>query len=91
MDSASYQAGQTKGQAQEKASSLMDKAGNAAPAQSAKESVQDVINKLDSRCRLRHKISSFGFIMVVFFACMFPVHVERGKSFSSKEVNKFLL
>ncbi|KAG6777532.1 hypothetical protein POTOM_017357 [Populus tomentosa] len=34
----SYQAGETKGQAQEKASNLMDGAGNAA--QSAKESVE---------------------------------------------------
>ncbi|KAJ6926679.1 hypothetical protein NC651_010941 [Populus alba x Populus x berolinensis] len=36
----SYQAGETKGQAQEKASNLMDRADNAA--QSAKESVQEV-------------------------------------------------
>ncbi|KAG5247471.1 late embryogenesis abundant protein [Salix suchowensis] len=35
----SYQAGEVKGQAQEKASTLMDRAGN--PAQSAKESVQE--------------------------------------------------
>ncbi|KAG5227098.1 stress-induced protein [Salix suchowensis] len=36
-DKMSYQAGQAKGQTQEKASTLMDKAGNAA--QSAKETV----------------------------------------------------
>ncbi|KAJ7974221.1 Stress-induced protein KIN2 [Quillaja saponaria] len=35
----SYQAGQAKGQTQEKASTMMDKAGNAA--QSAKESCQE--------------------------------------------------
>ncbi|KAJ6684477.1 LATE EMBRYOGENESIS ABUNDANT PROTEIN (LEA) FAMILY PROTEIN [Salix viminalis] len=37
-DKMSYQAGEAKGQTQEKASTLMDKAGNAA--QSAKETVQ---------------------------------------------------
>ena len=43
-ESASYRAGEAKGRAQEKGSQLLDKAGNAA--QSAKESLQDVINKL---------------------------------------------
>ncbi|CAN0916273.1 hypothetical protein LINGRAHAP2_LOCUS29630 [Linum grandiflorum] len=38
--STSFQAGEVKGQTQEKASSMMDKAGNAA--QSVKESAQDV-------------------------------------------------
>ncbi|KAK4367654.1 hypothetical protein RND71_011446 [Anisodus tanguticus] len=36
----SYQAGQAKGQAQEKGNQIMDKAGNAA--QSAKETMQEV-------------------------------------------------
>lgn len=39
-ESASYRAGEAKGQAQEKGSQLLDKASNAA--QSAKESVQEV-------------------------------------------------
>jgi uncharacterized protein YjbJ (UPF0337 family) len=38
----SYNAGQAKGQAQEKASNMMDKASNAA--QSAKESMQQVLS-----------------------------------------------
>lgn len=43
-ESASYRAGEAKGQAQEKGNQLMDKASNAA--QSAKESVQEVIPSL---------------------------------------------
>lgn len=39
--SASYRAGETKGQAQEKGNQLVDKASNVA--QSAKESIQEVI------------------------------------------------
>ncbi|CAI0451163.1 unnamed protein product [Linum tenue] len=46
MDSqkASFQAGETKGQAQEKASGMMEKAGNIA--QSVKDSIQDVSHYL---------------------------------------------
>ena len=45
----SYQAGEVKGQAQEKASTLMDRAGNAA--QSAKESVQEAGQQVGAKAQ----------------------------------------
>ncbi|CAN1255378.1 hypothetical protein LINPERPRIM_LOCUS8963 [Linum perenne] len=44
---ASYQAGQAKGQVQEKASGMMDKASNAA--QSTKESAQEVGSQMQAK------------------------------------------
>ncbi|XP_059452357.1 stress-induced protein KIN1-like [Corylus avellana] len=46
---ASYQAGQTKGQAEEKASGMMDKAGNAA--QGAKQSCQESGEQMKSKAQ----------------------------------------
>ncbi|KAJ7971159.1 stress-induced protein KIN2-like [Quillaja saponaria] len=46
---ASYHAGEAKGQTQEKASNLMDRAGNAA--QSAKESMQETGSQMQSKAQ----------------------------------------
>ncbi|KAJ6936357.1 hypothetical protein NC652_011159 [Populus alba x Populus x berolinensis] len=61
----SYQAGETKGQAQEKASNLMDGAGNAA--QSAKESVQEV-----------HILFLFNLIFYIFLENSFSPQWHNG-------------
>ncbi|KAL8471895.1 hypothetical protein ACS0TY_028570 [Phlomoides rotata] len=45
----SYQAGQAKGQAQEKGSQMMEKAGNAA--QSAKESMQEAGSQIQAKAQ----------------------------------------
>ncbi|CAN0916272.1 hypothetical protein LINGRAHAP2_LOCUS29630 [Linum grandiflorum] len=49
--STSFQAGEVKGQTQEKASSMMDKAGNAA--QSVKESAQDNVWQAGSQMQTK--------------------------------------
>ncbi|GFQ02764.1 hypothetical protein PHJA_002420300 [Phtheirospermum japonicum] len=59
----SYQAGQAKGQAQEKGNQLMDKASNVA--QSAKESMQQVIFRLDYDKIYRGKKNQLSFKILV--------------------------
>ncbi|CAN1174967.1 hypothetical protein LINPERPRIM_LOCUS10253 [Linum perenne] len=46
---ASYQAGQAKGQAQEKASGMMEKAGNVA--QSTKETIQEAGSQMQAKAQ----------------------------------------